>query len=367
MSETELAVVIKDVSKVFSKNGENLRAVDKINITVKKGNLVTFLGPSGCGKTTTLRMVAGFELPTEGTIHINGQDLTNVPVNKRGIGFVFQNYALFPHMTIFNNVAYGLKAKKMPPDQIAKKVRDALDLVGLQTSANRFPNQLSGGEQQRVALARVIVMEPSLLLMDEPLSNLDAKLRIRMRTEIRKIQKKLGITCLYVTHDQSEALTVSDQIVVMSRGKVEQIGSPQEVYTRPLTEFVADFIGQANVIKVKCVEDKADTMVVALPNGPDIEIPKVMPEAPKKDKGTELSLVTRPENMRLAPYEKGALRGVIESSVFLGSVSEYEVELATGQIIKINIPFVKDEKFWHEGEEVSLVIDNVPALILNNQ
>ena len=367
MSEKDLAVVIKDVSKVFSKNGESVRAVDNINITVKKGDLVTFLGPSGCGKTTTLRMVAGFELPTEGTIHIEGKDLTNVPVNKRGIGFVFQNYALFPHMTIFNNVAYGLKAKKMPADVIEKKVKEALDLVGLQTSANRFPNQLSGGEQQRVALARVIVMEPSLLLMDEPLSNLDVKLRIHMRTEIRKIQKKLGITCLYVTHDQSEALTVSDQIVVMSRGKVEQIGSPQEVYTRPLTEFVADFIGQANVIKVKCVEDKEDTMVVDLPDGPEIEVPKVKPEADSRKPGDEISLITRPENMRLEPYTEGSFKGTIESSVFLGSVSEYEVKLTTGQVIKVNIPFVKDQKIWQEGEVASLVIDVIPALVLNHR
>ena len=188
-----------------------------------------------------------------------------------------------------------------------------------------------------------------------------------MRTEIRKIQKKLGITCLYVTHDQSEALTVSDQIVVMSRGKVEQIGSPQEVYTRPLTEFVADFIGQANVIKVKCVEDKDDTMVVSLPEGPDIEIPKVKPDAAKKSKGDELSLITRPENMRLEPYREGAFKGVIESSVFLGSVSEYEVKLTTGQVIKVNIPFVKDEKFWQEGEEASIIIDTVPARVLNNR
>ena len=219
----EIALELSNVKKIFEKDGEKLTAVDSTSLKVEKGELVTFLGPSGCGKTTTLRMIAGFERPTSGSITFGGKDMTNVPVNKRGIGFVFQNYALFPHMTIYNNVAYGLKARKETDDVIRGKVRDVLELVGLSGAENKYPNELSGGEQQRVALARVIVMDPALLLMDEPLSNLDAKLRIHMRTEIRRIQKKLGITCLYVTHDQAEALTVSDRIMVMSKGVVEQI------------------------------------------------------------------------------------------------------------------------------------------------
>jgi iron(III) transport system ATP-binding protein len=220
------ALELREVTKIFQKGREVVRAVDTVNLTVEQGELVTFLGPSGCGKTTTLRMVAGFELPTGGSITIQGKDMTNTPVNKREIGFVFQNYALFPHMSVFNNVAYGLKSRGEKDAEIRPKVIEALKLVGLQNTENRYPSQLSGGEQQRVALARVIVMEPNLLLMDEPLSNLDAKLRLHMRTEIRKIQKKLGITCLYVTHDQSEALTMADRIVVMNKGKVEQMALP---------------------------------------------------------------------------------------------------------------------------------------------
>ena len=234
----DISLVLKDVTKTFpERNGGIFNAVDKVNIEVAKGEMVTFLGPSGCGKTTTLRMIAGFVIPTSGSITIEGKDMTSVPVNERAIGFVFQNYALFPHMTIYKNVGYGLKARGEKDADIHDKIINALKLVGLSGDENRYPNQLSGGEQQRVALARVIVMEPSLLLMDEPLSNLDAKLRIHMRTEIRRIQKALGTTCLYVTHDQSEALTVSDRIVVMSRGKVEQIGTPLEIYGKPASDF----------------------------------------------------------------------------------------------------------------------------------
>jgi iron(III) transport system ATP-binding protein len=207
-----VALELKKVSKVFQKDREIVRAVDDVSMTVAPGEMVTFLGPSGCGKTTTLRMVAGFEIPSAGVISIDGQDITNVPVNRRDIGFVFQNYALFPHMSVFENVAYGLRVKGDRGEEVRRKVREGLDLVGLGKAEKRFPNQLSGGEQQRVALARVLVLQPRVLLMDEPLSNLDAKLRIHMRTEIRRIQKHLDVTCLYVTHDQGEALTMSDRI-----------------------------------------------------------------------------------------------------------------------------------------------------------
>lgn len=220
---TTAALELINVTKTFHKEREKVTAVDSVNLIVNQGEMVVFLGPSGCGKTTTLRMIAGFELPSSGKILIEGSDMTNVPVNKRGIGFVFQNYALFPHMNVYNNVAYGLRSRNERESTIKVKVKNALDLVGLTNEEGRFPNQLSGGEQQRVALARVLVMEPKLLLMDEPLSNLDAKLRIYMRTELRRIQKKLGITCLYVTHDQSEALTMADRIMVMNKGHVEQI------------------------------------------------------------------------------------------------------------------------------------------------
>ena len=221
----------------------------ELDLDVKGGELVTFLGPSGCGKTTTLRMVAGFETPTSGRILIDGQDVTDTMVNKRHIGFVFQNYALFPHMTVGDNVAYGLRMRNESSKEIKTKVAQGLEMVGLSQVEKRYPNQLSGGEQQRVALARVLVMRPKVLLMDEPLSNLDAKLRIHMRTEIRRIQKQLDITCLYVTHDQKEALTMADRIMVMNKGQVEQIGTPFQIYTAPESTFVADFIGQANILE----------------------------------------------------------------------------------------------------------------------
>jgi len=361
----DIALKIENVSKIFSKGTETIRAVDNANIIVNQGEMVTFLGPSGCGKTTTLRMVAGFELPTKGTITIQGQDMTNMPVNKRGIGFVFQNYALFPHMTIYNNIAYGLRTTKMDEKQINKKVLDALDLVGLKNAERRYPNELSGGEQQRVALARVIVMEPHLLLMDEPLSNLDVKLRIHMRTEIRKLQKKLGITCLYVTHDQAEALTVADRIVVMSKGKIEQIGTPLEIYSRPKTAFVADFIGQANIIKTIVEKDNGKTIEAILPGNVKIESPKVEINDKKFINGATASLVVRPENIIIKEKTIGLVQATVITSIFVGSHTEYELQLEPGQIIQASIDFQINSKIYQEGDEVSLIFDNKAALFLN--
>ena len=219
---------LQNITKTFIKDGVKFDAVEKVDLKINGGELLTFLGPSGCGKTTTLRMVAGFETPTSGSIFIDGRDVTNVMVNKREIGFVFQNYALFPHMTIGDNVGYGLKMRSEATSDIMRKVGEALEMVGLSGTEKRLPNQLSGGEQQRVALARVLVMKPKVLLMDEPLSNLDAKLRIHMRTEIRNIQKQLDITCLYVTHDQKEALTMADRIMVMCEGRISGYLTPRD-------------------------------------------------------------------------------------------------------------------------------------------
>ena len=243
-----ISLELRGICRTYVKDNETFLAVDNVNLTVSPGEFLTFLGPSGCGKTTTLRMIAGFEIPSSGQIIVDGSDITQVPANKRDMGFVFQNYALFPHMTIFENVAYGLRIRGLSGDALASKVREGLAMVGLGNAEQRYPNQLSGGEQQRVALARVLVLRPKILLMDEPLSNLDAKLRLHMRTEIRRIQQDLRITCLYVTHDQKEALTMSDRIMVMNRGRIEQVGTPMELYEDPATPFVADFIGQANLI-----------------------------------------------------------------------------------------------------------------------
>ena len=236
-----VSLTLKNITRRYVKDNEEFLAVSNVNLEVKDGEFLTFLGPSGCGKTTTLRMIAGFETPSSGQILLGDQDVTKIPANERGMGFVFQNYALFPHMKIFDNVAYGLKIRNESSDAIKSKVREALSMVGLEKAEHRYPNQLSGGEQQRVALARVLVLRPKVILMDEPLSNLDAKLRLHMRTEIRRIQQELQLTCLYVTHDQKEALTMSDRIMVMNHGKIEQIGTPMKLYDDPAIYGYADF------------------------------------------------------------------------------------------------------------------------------
>jgi iron(III) transport system ATP-binding protein len=354
-----VALELKKVSKVFQKDREIVRAVDDVSMTVAPGEMVTFLGPSGCGKTTTLRMVAGFEIPSAGVISIDGRDITNVPVNRRDIGFVFQNYALFPHMSVFENVAYGLRVKGDRGEEVRRKVREGLDLVGLEKAEKRFPNQLSGGEQQRVALARVLVLQPRVLLMDEPLSNLDAKLRIHMRTEIRRIQKHLDVTCLYVTHDQGEALTMSDRIMVMHGGKVEQIGTPLEIYSDPSSLFVADFIGQANILHGDVLEVSGKTLSIALP-GITAKVRAV------KDasfvKGDQAAVVVRPEN--LLPAEGEGIAGTILTATFLGGRMEYEVALEGGQTVLSFDPFLPGKRRWTEGENLRLAFDPAVAVAL---
>jgi len=237
-------VKLVNVTKRF---GEVI-AVNKVSLEVREGELFTFLGPSGCGKTTTLRLIAGFYKPDEGEIYFDDELVNDIPPYKRNTGMVFQNYALWPHMNVFDNIAYGLKLRNMPPPQIIKKVKEVIELIGLKGKESRFPSQLSGGEQQRVALARALVIQPKVLLLDEPLSNLDAKLRLKMRSEIRRLQKRLGITTIYVTHDQEEALSISDRIAVMNKGEVLQIGTPLEIYEKPKDIFIADFIGTTNFI-----------------------------------------------------------------------------------------------------------------------
>src|SRR6266576_2292528 len=259
-----IAVQVDGVSKRFSHRvkGEVYAARD-VRLAVAAGEFVTLLGPSGCGKTSTLRMIAGFEQPDEGRIRFGGDDVTRLPANQRNIGFVFQNYALFPHLSVFENVAYGLQVRGQPPSDVAKSVGDVLALVGLAGYEHQFPAQLSGGEQQRVALARAIVIRPRVLLFDEPLSNLDAKLRVQMRTEIRDLQRRLAITTIYVTHDQEEAMAVSDRIAVMNQGRVVQEGSAEDLYHRPTSEFVATFVGRVNLVTGKVVDREGDVVSVA--------------------------------------------------------------------------------------------------------
>ena len=343
---------LKDITKTFIKDGVKFDAVKRVDLEVKGGELVTFLGPPGCGKTTTLRMVAGFETPSSGRILIDGEDVTDVMVNKREIGFVFQNYALFPHMTIGDNVGYGLRMRSENSADIARKVGEALEMVGLKGAERRYPNQLSGGEQQRVALARVLVMRPKVLLMDEPLSNLDAKLRLHMRTEIRNIQKQLDITCLYVTHDQKEALTMADRIMVMNRGKVEQIGSPFDIYTHPRPLFVADFIGQANAIAgTLSAREGAERGVMKI--GERSLTVKLISDAAYAA-GDEISLILRPEAVTLREGMEGLLAGTVASAVFSGDRMEYMITLENGAQVSVMENYFPGAARYDNGTAVSL-------------
>ena len=284
-SKKSSGVVLKDVTKIFQQpdTGKDFVAVDHINLEIKDGEMVTLLGPSGCGKTTTLRMISGFEYPTSGNVFIGDRDVAKIPPNKRGISMVFQSYALFPHLNIWENIAYGLRVAKIPQDEIIRRTNDVVELMQLKGMEKRFPNQLSGGQQQRVALARAVVIEPSVLLFDEPLSNLDAKLRESMRDELRALQQRLGITSLYVTHDQSEAMAISDKVVIMKDGVICQQGTPQEIYEQPASRFVANFIGKANFIdgifkgrdgEAALVEIGGKTFSISAPN------PSCLPRMP---------------------------------------------------------------------------------------
>lgn len=361
----KIILKLSNIIKEFDKNGEKVRAVNDLNLNIKDGEMVCFLGPSGCGKTTTLRMVAGFEIPTSGEIKIEGRDVTNIPVNKRGIGFVFQNYALFPHLSVAKNIGYGLENKGMDKNEIKKKVNEALELVGLPNIAERYPTELSGGEQQRVALARVLVMEPSLLLMDEPLSNLDAKLRIHMRTEIRHLQQKLGITALYVTHDQAEALTVADKIVVMSKGVVEQVGSPKDIYYNPSCAFVADFIGQANVIRLKLKSISSDTVTAELIKGVEVTARKGQGFKDDAKPGDDAILIARPENIAVKGPDAEGIKAKVLSSIFVGSLTEYELAIGDENImINASVPAKIDIPIYNEGDEVRIVLDKAATLFV---
>ncbi len=308
-------------------------AVAGIDLEIRPGEFLTLLGPSGCGKTTTLRMIAGFETPTAGSITLDGQDIVEIPPNHRPMAMVFQSYALFPHMSVSENIAYGLKLKKLPKARIAEEVDFAITSMSLVNLAHRAPNQLSGGQQQRVALARAMVMKPKVLLFDEPLSNLDAKLRVQMRTEIRSLQQRMGITSVYVTHDQDEAMSLSDRIVVMNAGRIEQVGTPEDVYRRPASTFVADFIGRANFL---------DVVVGAVADGvTQVELlgqEATVPAAASIEAGPAVLLV-RPESVRVdaadgATGVSGQV-GRVLSSVFYGESVEYEIETEAGNVTAV--------------------------------
>lgn len=309
-------IELRHISKVYSDNG--FKAVDDFNLEVKRGEFVTFLGPSGCGKTTTLRMIAGFEMPTSGEILLNGEDISQLPANKRPINTVFQRYALFPHMNIYDNIAFGLKLKKLPKEEIRKKVKRVLDIVDLEGFENRKISTLSGGQQQRIAIARALVNEPEILMLDEPLGALDLKMRQEMQIELKHMHDELGITFIYVTHDQEEALTMSDKIVVLSEGRIQQIGTPEDIYNEPQNAFVADFIGESNIFK----GIMTGHMKVRFCGGEFIGMDDV-PE------GTLVDVVVRPEDVIITKPEDGIIEGEVVSVIFKGM--HYEVTVESGK------------------------------------
>jgi putative spermidine/putrescine transport system ATP-binding protein len=299
-------------------------AVEDFNLEAERGEFVSFLGPSGCGKTTTLRMIAGFEQPTGGKITIDGQDITYRPPNRRNVGMVFQSYALFPNMTVAGNIGFGMRVRKRSSADVAKRVEELIALINLEGRGDRYPYQLSGGQQQRVALARALAIEPQVLLLDEPLSALDAKIRIVLRKEIRAIQRQLGITTVYVTHDQEEALSLSDRVVVMSEGRIEQIGTPFEIYNFPATTFVASFVGTLNLVAAGVID--AATGRVSI-DGQEVRVAKTVSGT---GAGGQVTLALRPEGISLGEGPDGSnrLRGTIEDINFLGSIVRIRLRLA---------------------------------------
>ena len=351
MEKVKKGVRLEHISKIYQdpKTGKDFYAVKDNSLVIEPGEFVTLLGPSGCGKTTTLRMIAGFESPDEGEIYLGDEAINTLTPNKRDTAMVFQSYALLPHYNVFDNVAYGLKLRHVPKEEIRERVMKILDLVELTGMEGRMTNQLSGGQQQRVAIARALVIEPSVLLFDEPLSNLDAKLRVTMRTEIRRIQQEVGITAIYVTHDQSEAMALSDRIIIMRSGVVEQIGSPQEIYYHPVNEFVADFIGEANFLKGR-LEALSDNRAQLNVSG---DICHAAP-VPGMEVGKDYTIVLRPEAASLA--EEGGLPCEVVLSCFMGSYQNYHVKVGD-TLVKLTDPNPKNKRIYKVGERCHLVFD----------
>lgn len=351
-------VEVRNVTKTYG----DFVAVDDLSLCIHKGEFFALLGPSGCGKTTTLRMVAGFEEPTKGEIYLNGDEMTGVPPFKRNVNTVFQSYALFPHLTVWDNVAFGLRRKKVPQTEVRERVQEALEMVEMDSMAERKPNQLSGGQQQRIALARALVNRPTVLLLDEPLGALDAKLRKAMQLELKKLQSEVGITFVYVTHDQEEALTMSDRLAVMSRGVIEQVGTPAEIYENPTTAFVANFIGVSNIYRCEvraraedmadCVTDKGLPVRISAPTGWQLS------------PGMSVGVVIRPEKLLVSPAGQPSLTGdrenvcraTIKSMAYIGSMTQFVVDIEgkhLAQVVQQN-PSRSERSEWHEGQEVTV-------------
>ncbi len=366
--ENEFAVELRDVVKEFiTPEGNELRAVDQVNIKIKNGEFFSLLGSSGCGKTTSLRMIAGFEWPTSGEVYIEGQPMGHRPPFQRKVNTVFQNYALFQHMTVFQNVAFGLEMEGAKKDEIEKRVKRFLDMVQLSGMGKRFPKQLSGGQQQRVALARALVKTPDVLLLDEPLGALDLKLRKEMQLELKALQQQLGITFIYVTHDQEEALTMSDRIAVMSMGKVMQMGTPVEIYERPNNRFVADFIGESNFFEGQVKSISAEEAAVFIP-ALNCELTGTPVEGGMVN-GEEVVVSVRPEKVRITdqPRSQNSLSGTIVSTVYIGSNTHVVVQVGETRI-KVweqnRISRLDPESFYTVGQEVHMALMPENTLVL---
>lgn len=341
---------LKDIA--VSYDGKN-NILENLNLKVGKGELVSLLGPSGCGKTTTLRVVAGFIEPKSGQFIMDNKDYTKIPVHKRNFGIVFQSYALFPHLNVFDNIAFGLKMRKLDKTEIKKKVDEIIEVVDMKQFVNRYPKELSGGQRQRVAIARALVIDPDLLLLDEPLSNLDAKLRLKMRVEIRKLQQKMGITTLFVTHDQEECFSISDRVAVMNKGVIEQFDTPENIYSQPATEFVARFVGFENFIELKACGDK----IYKANNGTSFEI-----QSPNKH-GVDLKATIRPDDIKIledVSEKNNVVRGNVEVRTYLGKSYQYNVNTELGNLV---VNSSKDIVYG-SGENISLYLPSNKIILV---
>jgi putative spermidine/putrescine transport system ATP-binding protein len=350
-----------------SKQYRDVEAVRSLNLRIAEGEFFALLGPSGCGKTTTLRMVAGFIRPTSGAIYIQGQDVTALPPERRNVGIVFQNYAIFPHMNVYDNIAFGLRMRGVPPAEVSRRLTEALEQVGLLGYERRYQRELSGGEQQRVALARALVTHPRILLLDEPLSALDKKLREEMKYWIKDLQQRLGITTIYVTHDQSEALTMADRLAVMNRGVVEQVGAPREIYEHPRTRFVTEFIGESNLLPARVTtvgagEGAGEVLV---------QLERIQVAAPARDgvrPGQAISLVVRPENVLLGPEAVSAVRNRIKaqllSETYQGPMIRYTLRVSQHTVMVAVAPNLRGRQLGQVGETIDVGWDPASSTVL---
>ncbi|MFT8351823.1 ABC transporter ATP-binding protein [Clostridium saccharoperbutylacetonicum] len=354
---SEVIVKIDNINKQY---GEN-HVVKDLILDIKKGEFLTMLGPSGCGKTTTLRMIAGFETPTSGNIYIEGEEIQNTEPYAREVNTVFQNYALFPHMTIYDNLAFGLTVKKVNKAEIKKRVTEILELVQLVGFENRKPDQLSGGQKQRVAIGRALINNPKVLLLDEPLGALDLKLRKQMQFELKRLQKKLGITFIYVTHDQEEALTMSDRIAIMYGGNLEQIGTPKEIYETPKSKFVADFIGESNIFYGVANKINNDVLDVKLENGSVLAVNSQISD------NEIIYVLVRPENIKLSkePVEGFSLFGKVKEHIYIGNVNKTIILLPTGMEVKMNT--TPKVELLTVGSEICVYWEKEDAVVIKSQ